>query len=208
VTEVILVRHAATSWSGQRFCGWSDPPLSAAGHRAAVGLARSLAGELSPRTRVITSPSLRARTTADEIVAAAGLDRPTVDERWMEAHFGDVEGRSFEDVELAYPAISARILAADVAIDWPGGETIDAFVARVASACSELAAALLPDQVLVVSHAGPIRLALAMGGEPGGAAIAPPQPASVVRIDSVALAAGASGWGLGDHVLSGGGWTP
>jgi len=204
VTEVILVRHAATSWSGHRFCGWSDPPLSAAGHRAAAGLARTLAGELSPRTRVITSPSLRARTTADEIVAAAGLEPPTVDERWMEAHFGDVEGRSFEDVELAYPAISARILAADVAIDWPGGETIDAFVARVAAACSDVAAAPAPDEVLVVSHTGPIRLALAMGGEPG-AGIPTPQPASVVRIDSVALAAGACGWARDDHVLSGGG---
>ena len=44
---IVLVRHAPTSWSGQRYCGTSDPPLDAAGLAVASELARTLGPTLA-----------------------------------------------------------------------------------------------------------------------------------------------------------------
>ena len=80
--EIILVRHAATAWSGIRYCGRSDPPLSEAGHAQAARLASTLGQALPTDARIISSPSLRARATAEAIAAAAGLGPVEADERW------------------------------------------------------------------------------------------------------------------------------
>lgn len=44
MSEVVwLVRHASTAWSGQRWCGRTDLPLSQAGREEAERLAGRLA---------------------------------------------------------------------------------------------------------------------------------------------------------------------
>jgi ribonuclease H / adenosylcobalamin/alpha-ribazole phosphatase len=164
MSAILLVRHASTSWSGRRYCGRSDPPLSDAGRREAAILAATLIGELPRDTRIVTSPSRRARQTADAIASAAQLATPEIDARWMEADVGAAEGRTFDELSAEYPDLASAILAGATAVDWPGGETAIVFSTRVATAWQAATTTLRP--TVVVSHAGPIRLALTLAGYP------------------------------------------
>jgi len=179
MSAIMLVRHASTSWSGRRYCGRSDPPLSDAGRRAAATLAATLIGELPRDTRIVTSPSRRARQTADAIALAAELATPEIDARWMEVDVGAVEGRTFETLATEYPDLASAILAGATAVDWPGGETAIAFATRVATAWLAVATTWRP--TVVVSHAGPIRLALTLAGCPPDDSVVL-APATAIRV--------------------------
>jgi alpha-ribazole phosphatase len=161
--EIILVRHAATSWSGIRYCGRSDPPLSEAGHAQAARLGGILGGALPADALVISSPSLRAYATAEAISAAAGLGPIETDERWREADVGVAEGRTFDELAAIAPDLAAALAAGALEIDWPDGETHRSLVQRVGAAWD----ALLDHgrSAVVVSHAGPLAHALAIAHE-------------------------------------------
>jgi broad specificity phosphatase PhoE len=178
--EIVLVRHATTAWSGRRYCGRSDPPLTAAGRAEAVALARRLAPTLDPATRLVSSPARRATATAAAIAAALGGIEIQLDSRWLETDFGDVEGLGFDEVAARHPELAAAILDGTTAIDWPAGETAAALTARVASAWHELADAARP--AVVVTHGGPIlhALRLARNGVAGLTDV--PKPATEVRL--------------------------
>jgi broad specificity phosphatase PhoE len=157
--EIVLVRHASTSWSGRRYCGRSDPPLNRAGIEEAADLGRRLGPTLAARTWIVASPSRRSMATARAIAAAAGGLRIERDARWLETDFGIAEGLRFDALERVAPDIASAVLAGSTSIDWPGGETASALEARVAAAWSELLAA--ERDAVVVTHAGPLMHALA-----------------------------------------------
>jgi broad specificity phosphatase PhoE len=160
MTEVVLVRHGSTSWTGHRYCGRSDPPLDAAGLEAARTLAASLAPTLSRDVLIVTSPARRARQTAAALAVASGVVDVEVDERWREADFGIAEGRTFDELAALEPNLAAALARGVTDIDWPGGETAAELGSRVATAWSALVERARP--ALVVSHAGAIRHALAL----------------------------------------------
>ena len=166
MSRIVLVRHGATAWTGHRYCGCSDPELSPAGFEQARAVAHRVAGLVPPGTSVIASPRRRALDTARRV--AARIDGAiAVDERLAEVDFGAVEGRSFETVRRRWPAIAERLLAAELDIDWPGGESAMAFRTRIHEMAAALAA--VPGDLVVVSHAGPIRaLAALLGADAGG----------------------------------------
>jgi broad specificity phosphatase PhoE len=178
--EIVLVRHASTIWSGRRYCGRSDPPLTPAGRAEAVALARRLAPTLHPDTRLVSSPARRARATAAAIAAALGDIAIQLDPRWMETDFGAVEGLGFDEVAPRHPELAAAILDGTTAIDWPGGETAAALTTRVASALQELADAARP--VVVVTHGGPILHALRLARNGVTDPFDVPEPATEVRL--------------------------
>lgn len=183
MTQLILVRHAATAWTGRRYCGRSDPWLSPEGRRSADALAASLAGTLQAPVRIVSSPRRRARQTARAIAGAVAGAEVVVDPRWAEADFGRMEGRTFDGIERADPDLARRLAAGDPSIDWPGGETAAALEARVMAALEDvdrwLAAGL---SVVVVSHGGPTRLAMvADAGDPTNGAELAPAGARVLR---------------------------
>jgi broad specificity phosphatase PhoE len=177
--EVVLVRHAATAWTGTRYCGSSDPPLSDPGREAATRLGADLAPTLRAGTRILSSPLHRARETALIIAAAAGIVSVDLDARWREADFGTMEGRTFDEVLAIDPVLAGRLLDADTALDWPGGEMAADFRARIEQAWRD-AVGVVP--VLVVSHAGPIRIAKELGGASWASGGVLPDAGSVVRI--------------------------
>ena len=188
---VILVRHASTAWTGHRYCGRSDPPLDAAGRAAAERLAHDLAADLPPGTRIVSSPLVRALATAEAIARAAGSGPVLVDGRWRETDVGTAEGRTFEELSVLEPELAARLAAGDPAIDWPGGETASALRDRV----QEAWAALLTDRrpLVIVSHAGPLRLAIALGTGSAPETVAFPAAGTAVRITVPAGVAGPGG---------------
>jgi broad specificity phosphatase PhoE len=179
VSRLILVRHAATSWTGHRYCGRSDPPLSPAGLAQASRLAACLAAEAGPITGIVTSPLRRARRTASIIAAALGRAELSVDDRWQETDFGRAEGLTFDEVEAAWPDLSARLAAGDLAIDWPGGESHLALAGRVSDALGDVRAR--DGTWLVVAHAGPLRHALAVL-DPSSQTTATPGPGTAIHV--------------------------
>lgn len=158
--EIVLVRHASTAWSGVRYCGVSDPPLSPRGLLEARRLATALASELPPDVRVISSPSLRALATATAIAGAAQLAGIELDDRWREADVGLAEGRTFDELSAIAPEVAAGLAAGELEIDWPGGESHASLAARVAAAWSDLLGQDRP--AIVVTHAGPLLHACAL----------------------------------------------
>ena len=179
--EIVLVRHASTAWSGVRYCGISDPPLSPTGLAEARRLAAALVRELPPDVRVISSPSRRAVATATAIVDAARLPGIELDDRWREADVGLAEGRTFDELGSIAPEVAAELAAGELEIDWPGGETHASLAARVAAAWAELVDHGQP--AVVATHAGPLLHACALASGRGLSREDLVAPATARRID-------------------------
>ena len=179
MTELVLVRHAATAWTGVRYCGRSDPWLSAAGRAEAQAIGEALAGSLPPDLRIVSSPRRRARQTSRAIVARLGGLRIELDDRWAETDFGDAEGRTFDQLARRHPALAASLASGAVAIDFPGGETATDLHARVAAVWRAVVAAGRP--ALVVTHAGPLRIALALADGVSVSDVAIPPVGAIIR---------------------------
>jgi ribonuclease H / adenosylcobalamin/alpha-ribazole phosphatase len=178
---IILVRHAATTWSGRRYCGRADPPLSTAGRRMADDVAVRLAPTLPGDVRIVTSPSRRTRATADVIAASLSETPVEVDERWLETDVGLAEGLTFDEVAARFPMLAEALLADAVDIDWPGGETAAALRRRIADAWAAVIETGRP--TVVVSHAGSIRMATAIATGQADAAIAFLEPAAWTELE-------------------------
>jgi broad specificity phosphatase PhoE len=175
VVDIVLVRHAATTWSGARYCGVSDPGLSASGQAAAARLGIELAAGLARDTRLVSSPSRRAIETDLRVV---------IDPRWREADLGIAEGRTFEELRAVAPSIAEALARGELAIDWPDGETHASLAARVADAWHDLIADARP--AIVVTHGGPLMhaVALAEGREVRAGDLI--GPAAAVRVSAPA----------------------
>jgi probable phosphoglycerate mutase len=180
VTEIVLVRHASTSWTGHRYCGRSDPSLDAEGLAAARSLAAVLAPSLARDLLIVTSPARRARQTAAALAARLGVN-VEVDERWREADFGIAEGRTFDELAADQPVLAAALAFGQTDIDWPEGESAAEMRARIAAAWMALGARRRP--ALVVSHAGAIRHAVALARGLQADAVGVLEPASSVRVE-------------------------
>ena len=111
--------------------------------------------------RVVTSSRRRTRQTA----RAAGLgDAGTViDDRWMEIDFGAYDDRRIGEVMAELGAA----WASDISYAPAGGESMACLHERVGEAMAELAEEAVTSNVVVVTHATPIKSAVAwlLGGE-------------------------------------------
>lgn len=167
-TTTILLRHGQTALSAQkRFSGRGDPPLTTLGEEQAAQAARRLARlfEDTEPTVIVSSPLARARQTA-AAAAAALHGAVVVDERLIEADFGDWEGMTFAEVRARQPDDLAEWLASpDVAP--PGGESFTAVGARVEELRNDWLSSHPGRLIVGVSHVSPIkslaRLALDAG---------------------------------------------
>ena len=186
MTDIALVRHGATTWSGRRYCGRSDPPLHHDGLAAVAAMSAALGPTLPPDVLIVTSPARRARQTAAAIAAAIGPDESQVevDERWNEADFGIAEGRTFDELAAIAPDIAAALARGETAIDWPGGESAATLSARIEGAWTDLIARAWP--AVVVSHAGSIRHAVALARSLPTAAVPLLEPATFIRLEIAA----------------------
>ena len=175
-----LVRHAATEWSGIRYCGRTDAPLSDAGREQVAPLVAYLSAVTQRHTTVLTSPARRCRDTASPI-AAALQGELLVDDRLREIDFGDAEKLTFAEIEARWPSLAAALAAGETGIDWPGGERCGDFTERVQAVWADLSRNAT--DVVIVTHGGPLRamLDIACPSRPS----TPPlhiAPADVVRL--------------------------
>jgi broad specificity phosphatase PhoE len=151
--------------------GRLDLPLDDVGRQQAA----ALTGFLHSVDRVICSPMLRARQTAE----AFGLE-PSIDERWQEMAYGEFEGTRITDV----PADLWRRWITDIDFAPAGAETLRAMGERVFAALDELATEVADRHVVVVTHATPVKAAMAwaLGVDVGIAWRSWVDQASVTRI--------------------------
>jgi alpha-ribazole phosphatase len=150
-----LMRHGEPV-GGRRYRGQTDDPLSEQGWaqmRAACGL-------IAPWSRIVTSPLLRCRAFAEELAAQRGLPL-YFENRFKEIGFGVWEGKTALDIEREAPGTLVRFKTDPLHKRPDGAEPLADFYARVAAGLGEILAHHDGEHVLVVCHAGVIRMALA-----------------------------------------------
>ena len=105
-TRIIAVRHGETAWNvDTRIQGHLDIALNDTGRWQARQVARALADE--PLAAVYTSDLQRAHATAQAIAQASGA--PLVAEPGLrERSFGELEGRTFAEIEAELPEQARR----------------------------------------------------------------------------------------------------
>jgi len=134
VTRLYVVRHARTAWTGRRYCGRTDVPLTSAGRRDATALGSRLAS-IAGGALVRTSPLRRAVETA-ALIARGGPF--WVDERLREIDFGAAEGLSFAELARRWPDLGATLASGGVPAGWPEGESWSDCRARATALREEL----------------------------------------------------------------------
>jgi broad specificity phosphatase PhoE len=160
-SRLILIRHGLPDGHEGRCVGHHDTALAANGARAVAALAASwISNGGAPPTRIVASDLRRAADSA-RIIAEAWSVPLVLDADFREMHFGDWEGRTWDEIALVD---DARLRS--WADNWtnsapPGGESLDVFAHRVAGALARIRSGV------IVSHAGWIRVATSiMLGEP------------------------------------------
>jgi len=150
VTRILLVRHAEPEDDAHGRCyGRLDVDLSDDGRTNARRLS-DIACDV-----VYTSPRRRARETAEV------LGDPRADERLRELDFGELEGRTYDEIARERPELYRAWMEAPTQVRFPGGEGFDDLRARACAALAEIRAAHEGRTVAVVTHGGVIRAALA-----------------------------------------------
>lgn len=159
---LLLVRHAPTdaSQEGRNLGVASDPPLSRAGALLATRLATVLAAELAAMpagaVRLITSPALRCRQTADAI--GAPLRRPPQAEvapGLVEIDYGQWDGLTAEECLARDPELRTAWEVDPYNTRAPGGESGADVTARAFPVLVEIQGWLEEDPArtaLVVAH--------------------------------------------------------
>lgn len=128
--QICFLRHGQTEWNAERrIQGQLESRLSALGEHHARQQAALIRPILEQLPACYASPLGRAQQTAG--IALAGADYLT-DPRLAEAHAGELQGLTLDEVAKRYPAISAsnpRHL--DLFCAAPGGEGFDSFYSRI-----------------------------------------------------------------------------
>ncbi len=184
--RLLLIRHGETALNAARILQPPDTPLSARGQDQAAALGHRLSAE--PIAAIWSSDLPRAWQTAAAIAAGRPIrPEPLLQER----NFGDWRGRPYDS--LPFDPLVARDAP-------PGGESGDAFDARVARAWAVAldAAAELPGTLALVTHGlvirrlleavVPLATGLALPGRIGNTSLTVVEgsPPRAVRVDCTA----------------------
>ncbi|HTQ70377.1 MAG TPA: histidine phosphatase family protein [Acidocella sp.] len=152
MTRLLLIRHARSLIAG-RLAGRLDVPAELPSE-SALAQARGHLALLwqAPPPRLITSPALRCRQTAQALFPDL---QPAEEARLQEQDFGAWEGQELSALPDLGPLSRAELAAHRP----PGGEAFLDIAARTAPALRRLAA---NGPAIIITHAGVIRAALGL----------------------------------------------
>jgi len=153
-TTIDLIRHGEPV-GGRKYRGQIDDPLSDKGWtqmREAVADYRSW-------DAIISSSLSRCIDFARELGQRIGVD-VNADSRLMEIGFGEWEGRTASDLEQEEPGQVQRFLIDPLNNTPPGAETLVEFEARIIGAWNDVLQQYRGQHILLVGHAGMIRMIL------------------------------------------------
>jgi ribonuclease H / adenosylcobalamin/alpha-ribazole phosphatase len=159
-TRLFLVRHGETMANREyRYIGTRDDPLSELGETKAIQLAEALS--ILKVAAVYSSPLQRAFDTALPIAARHMLEVKRVDEL-RECYFGTWEGLTRTEIIARSPENARRLREweHDPITAPPGGESIEELQERVCAAVERLTLAHPDQEIVLVTHVGPIKVLL------------------------------------------------
>ncbi len=154
-TYIDLIRHGEPQ-GGKRYRGQIDDPLSETGWRQMW----EAVGTQAPWQQLVTSPLSRCRAFAERLAERHALQL-SVDPRLMEVGFGAWEGRTAEQLLAEDPEQIRRFYHDPVHQRPAGAEPLADFRARVIAGLTDLTRTYTGQRVLVVTHAGVMRAAVA-----------------------------------------------
>lgn len=155
MTTLDFIRHGEPV-GGRKYRGQIDDPLSETGWKQM----RAALGDHVPWTRLVSSPLSRCRAFAEALAEQHGLPLE-FEERFKEVGFGVWEGKTAAEIESEAPGTLARFKADPIDARPPGAESLDIFLARVATGIESILRTHPGEHILIVCHAGVIRMALA-----------------------------------------------
>jgi len=180
---LVLVRHGRSEWNAQRrFAGRTDVALDDVGREQARRAGRALGTTSDLRS----SPLSRATETAELLGTGLAVG---IDDAFIELDYGELEGADVGSRDASW----WKALREDPSTPMPGGESLTGLHARVSAALDELfedptgLARAEDEDVVVVSHVGPIKAAVAWALGSG------PELSLRLRLDNGSLTR--IGWG-------------
>ena len=141
------VRHGPTHQ--KVFTGWRDVPADLSD----LDRIARLAAYLPSDAVVVSSDLIRASATADAIQGT----RPRINDAFAlrELHFGEWDGKHFNDVSKTHPGLSRAYWETPGDVTAPGGESWNDTAARVSAFVDQLSAQQDGD-IIAVAHFGVI----------------------------------------------------
>ncbi len=154
ITTVDLIRHGEPV-GGRKYRGQQDDPLSDKGWQQM----REAVADHCPWDIIISSPLSRCAEFANEL-----CDRHQrvlkLEPKFKEIGFGDWEGKTAAEIQAETPGALESFWRDPVNEKPPGAEPLVDFQKRIESAWTELLEQHQGQKILVVCHAGVIRMSM------------------------------------------------
>lgn len=153
VTTIDLIRHGEPVGGSGRYRGKIDDPLSDKGWQQM----RAAVADHCPWQAIVSSPLSRCAAFGAELAQRHNLPL-AFDDRFMEIGFGDWEGLTKEQIVAKDPEALHRFYDDPITHRPAGAETLAEFQGRIVAAWEQLLADYAGQQLLLVGHAGVIRM--------------------------------------------------
>lgn len=151
-TTIDLIRHGEPL-GGRKYRGQIDDPLSEKGWAQM----RQAVGNLHPWQHIYSSSLSRCSEFAYELGRRHQLS-VELDDRLREIGFGAWEGKTAEELNALDPGCVARFASDPIAHRPQGAETLQDFHSRVIGAWNEIIQRHEGEHLLLVGHAGMMRM--------------------------------------------------
>lgn len=156
--QIYLVRHGEIEWHQEKaYIGQIDLPLSEKGKAQAAQRREFFSG--IPLDKAYVSPLKRCVTTLDSILENRHIPQETIADL-QEISMGDWEGRSFAEIKSKFPAAYKKRGLEIASFAPPRGESFLNLQQRVMPAFKEIAQKDGEQQIIIMAHAGVIRVIL------------------------------------------------
>ncbi len=154
VTQVDLLRHGEPQ-GGSRYRGQKDDPLTERGWQQM----REAVGDHVAWDAIVSSPLRRCQAFAQWLADARGIPL-SFEERFKEVGFGSWEGMTKDEIEAQAPGTVAAFYRDPLHERPAGAEPLQEFCDRVLSAWASLLTTHAGRRVLLVTHAGVMRMVI------------------------------------------------
>jgi probable phosphoglycerate mutase len=147
MARLILIRHGESEGNRDRvFTLTPAVPLTDRGREQVRAAGRWIAGRYAPQ-RIVASPFVRARQTAEELATILGL-AVEIEDDLRERSYGELAGQPYSILQDRTDFDPSRYWV------WrpPGGETLVEVARRAGAVLDRLASATPEDDIVVVSH--------------------------------------------------------
>ncbi|MCK6208245.1 histidine phosphatase family protein [Bacillus infantis] len=161
--DLYFVRHGETEWNKSgRMQGRLDSNLTEKG----LGDAERLREYLREMQfdEIISSPSSRTIQTAEKLAGSSTASIRT-DERLMEIHLGQWQGKTGDEIKMLFPEQYGYYWNEPEKFENPEGETFLDVKTRLAGFLQELGASRGTGKILIVTHAVVIKTAVMLANK-------------------------------------------